>query len=299
MDIFGSISLAALLTQILNGLTLGMILILIATGLTLIFGMMEVVNFAHGAFYMLGAYFGLTLAQTTGSFWSFWVALLVAPVLVGGTSLLVEQIGIKPLRGRDPLYHLLLTFGIALILRKVVEIFWGPDIHSLPTPELLRGPIQLFGVYYPKYRLFVLLFSAAVVALVGWFLQRTKYGIIIRAGTHDAEMVDALGINISRIFTGVFVFGSVLAAIAGVVVGPLGSVQPGMGMDVIINAFIVVIIGGLGSFKGAVIGGLVLGLAQVLGVLFIPSFADAAIYIVVVLVLLFKPTGLLGEAELK
>lgn len=285
-------SSAALITQILNGLTIGMVLILIAAGLTLIFGMMEVVNFAHGSLYMLGAYLGLSLVAWTGNFW---IALLVAPPLVGIVGFLIERFNIRPLYGRGPLYHLLLTFGVGLVIREVVYVLWGPSVHSIAPPAILSGVLKLGEISYPIYRLFVLFFSASMVVMIWLLLRRSNFGLIIRAGTYDREMVDALGIDVSRIFTMVFVFGSVLAAVAGVVVAPMRSVHPEMGIEVIIDAFIAVIIGGMGSFPGAVVGALALGLAEVLGILFIPSFAKAAIYIVVVIILLTRPAGLFGE----
>lgn len=296
MMIFGVVSVVALLTQLLNGLALGMVLTLIATGLTLVFGLMGVVNFAHGAFYMLGAYFGLSLALWTGNFW---LALLLAPLAVGAASWLVERGGLRLLYERPPLYQLLFTFGVALIIENLIEMAWGSDVHRIATPDVFRGAAQLFGVYYPKYRLFVLAISVALVLLIWLFLRRSRFGLIVRAGAQDAEMVDGLGINVSRTFTIVFVLGSMLAALAGVIVGPMYGVELAMGGKVIINAFIVVVIGGVGSFAGALAGGLILGLAQVLGVLFFPSQADAAIYAVVVLILLFRPTGLFGEAQLQ
>lgn len=293
--IFGLVSVVALLTQLLNGLTLGMVLILIATGLTLVFGLMGVVNFAHGALYMLGAYFGLSLALLTGNFW---LALLLAPPIVGVVAWLIERGGLRLLYHREPLYQLLFTFGVALILENVVEMVWGADVHRIATPAVFKGAIHVFGLFYPKYRLFVLVLSAVLVLLIWFSLRRSRFGLVVRAGAQDAEMVDALGLNISGAFTRVFVLGSMLAAFAGVIVGPMYGVELAMGGRVIINAFIVVVIGGVGSFAGAVVGGLILGLSQVLGVLFFPSQADATIYAVVVLVLLFRPTGLFGEAEL-
>jgi len=290
----GSVSVVAFVVQLLNGLTLGMVLTLIATGLTLVFGMMGVVNFAHGALYMVGAYVGLSLTLASGNFW---LALALAPLIVGALSWLIERGGLRLLYERPPIYQLLFTFGVALVLENVVEIVWGTDILTIPAP--FHGALQLLGVYYPKYRLFVLATSVMVLVAVGLTLRRTRFGLVVRAGTHDAEMVDALGINIKRTFTAVFVAGSMLAAFAGVIVGPMYSLSSGMGGSVIISAFIVVVIGGLGSFAGAVVGGLILGLAQVLGVLFFPSQADASIYAVVVLVLLVRPRGLFGEVDLQ
>lgn len=283
-----------LLTQVLNGLTIGAILMLIAMGLTVIFGLMGVVNFAHGAFYMLGAYLGLEVVQATGQMW---IAIIVAPIGVGALGFLLERTTIRPLYGRDPLLHVLLTFGVAVVLSETVEIIWGPRIRSIPPPSFLSGSVEFLGINYPSYRLVILLVAGVVAGSVWFVMRRTNIGLIIRSGTHDREMVEALGINIRVVFTGVFVAGTMLAALAGVLIGPLRNVHPEMGAGVIVYAFIAVIIGGLGSVGGAIAGALLVGVAEVLGALLIPGMAKAAIYAIVVLVLLVKPTGLFGTPQ--
>lgn len=283
---------AIIVTTILHGLTVAMVLMLVAGGLTIIFGMMDVLNFAHGSLYMLGAYMGYTLATVTGSFTC---ALLFAPVAVGIIGFFIEYFSLRPLYGRPPLHHLLLTFGISLIAQNAIKFIWGNDIYSVETPDILSGAVSFFNIYYPKYRLFVLAFSAAVALIMWYLITRTHYGVVIRAGTEDIETLEAHGIDTRKVFTGVFVACSALAAMAGVVVAPMRTVYPQMGMDIIIDAFIVVIVGGLGSIRGAVIGALIIGQAIQLGAVFLTGFGDVAIYIVMAAVLLLKPQGLVPE----
>ncbi|MEJ2715904.1 MAG: branched-chain amino acid ABC transporter permease [Deltaproteobacteria bacterium] len=284
---------AILITSILHGLTLGMVLMLVAGGLTIIFGMLDVLNFAHGSLYMLGAYMGYTVAVSTGSFT---LALIAAPLAVGFIGFLIEFFSIRPLYGRPPLHHLLLTFGLSLMAQNAIKLIWGNDIYSIETPQILHGIVTFFGVYYPKYRFFVLGVSAALALAIWYFIARTRYGVVIRAGTEDIETLEAHGINTRRVFTAVFVACSALAAIAGAVVAPMRTVYPQMGVDIIIDAFIVVIIGGLGSIRGAVVGALILGQAIELGAVVLTGFSDAAIYIVMAAILLLKPSGLVSES---
>ncbi len=279
---------------VLNGLTMGMVLVLVAGGLSIIFGMLDVLNFAHGSLYMLGGYLGYTLSIATGSFW---LALLLAPVGVAIVGFFIEFFTLRPLYGRPPLHHLLLTFGISLIAQNGVKFIWGNDIYSVATPESLTGIVEFLGIAYPTYRLFILLFSIGVAILMWLLISRTRYGIVVRAGTEDIETLEAHGIDTRKVFTGVFILGSALAAIAGAAVAPMRTVYPQMGIDIIIDAFVVVIIGGLGSIRGTVIGALILGQAIQMGAVFLTGFADAAIYIVMAGILLFKPSGLVAESN--
>jgi len=283
---------AIIVTTILHGLTVAMVLMLVAGGLTIIFGMMDVLNFAHGSLYMLGAYMGYTVAVATGSFT---LALLLAPVAVGIIGFFMEYFTLRPLYGRPPLHHLLLTFGISLITQNAIKFIWGNDIYSVEPPEFLSGAVSFFDIYYPKYRFFVLAFSA-LLALVLWYvIAKTRYGVVIRAGTEDIETLEAHGINTQRVFTAVFVVCSALAAVGGAAVAPMRTVYPQMGLDIIIDAFIVVIVGGLGSIRGAVIGALIIGQAIQLGAVFLTGFGDVAIYIVMAAILLLRPQGLVPE----
>jgi len=283
---------STIVTTILHGLTLTMVLMLVAGGLTIIFGMMDVLNFAHGSLYMLGGYVGYTVAVVTGSFT---MALLLAPVAVGIAGFLIEYFTLRPLYGRPPLHHLLLTFGISLIIQNAIKFVWGNDIYSVEPPAFLSGAVNFFDIYYPKYRFFVLIFSGFLAVFIWYLIAKTRYGVVIRAGTEDIETLEAYGIDTRKVFTAVFVTCSALAAVGGVVVAPMRTVYPQMGIDIIIDAFIVVIIGGLGSIRGAVIGALILGQAIQLGAVFLTGFGDIAIYIVMAAILLLKPSGLVSD----
>jgi branched-chain amino acid transport system permease protein len=288
------IHFSTILTSILHGLILGMVLVIVAGGLTIIFGMLDVLNFAHGSLYMLGGYLGFTLATATGSFW---LALLIAPVIVGAIGFLIEFFTLRPLYGRPPLHHLLLTFGVSLIIQNGIKFIWGNDIYTVSPPDFLKGATSFLGISYPKYHLFVLFFSIGAAILLWLLITKNRYGVAVRAGTEDIETLEANGIDTRRLFTAVFVVGTALAAVAGAAIAPMRTVYPQMGIDIIIDAFIVVVIGGLGSIRGAVIGALLLGQAVQFGAVFLTGFADAAIYIVMAAILLLKPTGLVAETE--
>jgi branched-chain amino acid transport system permease protein len=283
--------LAFLTTQALNALQAGMLLFLLSSGLALIFGMLHVINFAHGAFYMLGAYAGLTGLALTGRFW---LAVPLAVLAVALLGALLERTLTRRLYGADPLAQALLTFGLLLVLDEGVKWLWGPQIRSLPTPEALRGPVVLLGVPYPAYRLMVVVVGG-VAALALWlFLERSRLGAILRAGVADRQMVAALGINLGALFAFTFGLGAGLAAFGGVLAGPIASAYPGMGVEVLIKAFIVVVIGGLGSLKGAAVGSLLVGVAETFGQALAPDWAMAVAYAVMAAVLLWRPTGLFG-----
>jgi len=294
--ILPKMTLQTAFVQLLNGLTLGVIYVIIASGLSLIFGLMDVINFAHGALYMLGAYFGLSFFKLTGSFW---LSLIAAPIIVGLVGMFLEYTSFRPLYGRSPLYHILLTFGLVLILTNAAELAWGKSYHIFPRPELLRGTVHLLGASYSKYMLFVLGIGAFISLIFWLMLKRTRFGLIIRAGTHDRQITSAFGIDISKYFTLVFGFGTAMAAVAGVVLGPIFSVHPHMGDSIIITAFVVVVVGGLGSLPGAALGGLLIGLLESFSKVLFPAFSGAMMFMVMVAVLLLRPQGLLGGEEFK
>ncbi len=286
--------LLPLAIQLLNGLAFSMVLFQLATGLSLIFGLMRFVNLAHGAFYMLGAYLGFALAQATGSFW---LALATVPVAVAlGVSAL--EVGVlRPLYRRPHLEQVLLTFGLAFILGDIVRWTWGGDVRSLMAPPELSGAAQvpLLGIVYPKYRLFVIA-SGLALAAGFWFVHaRTRVGAIIRAGVQDAEVVSVLGIDVARVFTVVFATGVGLAAYSGVIAAPLESVRLGMDFEALLYALIVVVIGGLGTLKGAFFGALLVGMADTFGKAQFPDYALVAIFAVMALVLVVRPRGLFGR----
>ena len=281
-----------LFAQALNGLAYGVLLFLLSVGLTLIFGMLDVVNLAHGSFYMLGAYAGLTLIAVTGSFW---VALLAAPLLVGAVGALLERVCLRPLYRRSPLDQVLLTFGLIYLFEDLVKWIWGGRIRSIPPPDLFAGSVTVLGAIIPSYRLFVIAFGLAVAVCLWLLIERTRLGAIIRAGVFDAEMTAGLGIDIQRVFTAVFAFGAALGGLSGVIAGPIQSAYPAMGASILIPALIVVVVGGLGSLKGSLAGSLVIGQAETFGKAWLPDSAMLIIYVVMAAVMLVRPQGLFGR----
>jgi branched-chain amino acid transport system permease protein len=289
------IPLSVLTAQVFTGLVLGMIFVLLAIGLSLIFGLMTVVNFAHGSFYMLGAYFGFFLLGFTKSFWA---ALFLAPLMVGCLGLLIERFLIRRLYGRHPDDPLLLTFGLSLILIETVRLVWGKIGLTLSPPPLLSKAVNLGFMVFPTYRLFVL--AATILVLIGlWlFLERTNVGLIIRAGSRDALMVRALGIDLGRIWLLVFGIGSALAGLAGILAGPMRGVYAEMGVNVVIESFVVVVVGGMGSLVGAIVAGVIMGQVVGLTTFFAPKLTEISIFVVMAVVLLVRPSGLFGETGL-
>ena len=289
------IPLSVLAAQVFTGLVLGMIFVLLAIGLSLIFGLMTVVNFAHGSFYMQGAYFGFFLLGFTKSFWA---ALFLAPLMVGCLGLLIERFLIRRLYGRSPDDPLLLTFGLSLILIETVRLVWGKIGLTLSPPPLLSKAVNLGFMVFPTYRLFVL--GATIVVLIGlWlFLERTNVGLIIRAGSRDALMVRALGIDLGRIWLLVFGIGSALAGLAGILAGPMRGVYAEMGVNVVIESFVVVVVGGMGSLVGAIVAGVLIGQVVGLTTFFAPKLTEISIFVVMAVVLLVRPSGLFGETGL-
>jgi|AntDeeMinimDraft_4_1070355.scaffolds.fasta_scaffold00024_59 branched-chain amino acid transport system permease protein len=290
--------------QVLNGLTLGGIYVLIAIGLSLIFGVMNVVNFAHGSLWMLGAYLAFAVVTTSIAVpgfgvivGSFWLALLVVPLVVGAVGFGIEYATFRPLYGRNPLYHILLTFGFTLVFVDVVEFFWGSGYNSVSTPALFRGAVQMGPAYFPKYRLFVLGAALGLSALVWVVLKFTNFGLVVRAGSQNRMMARSLGINVSWYYTGVFVLGAALAGIAGALSAPLFPIVPSMWTRAIILAFIIVIVGGLGSFRGAVVAGFGVGIVESLGSTYLPSLSGYLVYLLMFTVLLVRPYGIFGREE--
>ena len=280
------------LGQALNGLAYGALLFLLSVGLTLIFGMLDIVNLAHGSFYMLGAYAGLATLAVTGNFW---LAALTAPVAVGLIGALVERGLLRPLYRRSPLDQVLLTFGLIYLFEDLVKWGWGGRIRSIPTPEILSGRVTFAGLTFPTYRLFVIVFGL-VVALALWLLiEKTRLGAVIRAGVYDAEMAGGLGIDIGRVFTVIFAFGAALGGLSGVIAGPIQSAYPSMGVSILIPALIVVVVGGLGSLKGSLVGSLIIGQAETFGKAWLPGVSMLMIYVVMALIVLFRPQGLFGR----
>jgi branched-chain amino acid transport system permease protein len=289
------ISLAALAAQVFTGLVLGGIFVLLAVGLSLIFGLMTVVNFSHGALYMLGAYFGYLLFKSSGSFT---VALVVAPLMVGALGLLIERFLIRRLYGRSPDDPLLLTFGLSLIIVEVARMIWGKIGLTLDPPRAMAGAVNLGFTYFPIYRLFVIAVTIVVLIALWLFLERTNVGLVIRAGSRDPLMVRALGFDVGRIWFLVFGIGSGLAGLAGILAGPMRGAYAEMGVTIIIESFVVVVVGGMGSLVGAVVSGLLIGQIVSLTTFFAPKLAEIIVFIFMAVVLLLRPSGLFGEAGL-
>jgi branched-chain amino acid transport system permease protein len=285
-----------LFAQALSGLTAAMFLFLIASGLSLIFGVLRVLNFAHGSFYMLGAYLAFQFVAWAGTGpGRFWWAVLGASVGIAVLGGLVERLLLRHLYGKDELYQLLFTYALVLVLSDAAKVAWGTGQLSVSRPPGLAGAVQVFGTLIPYYNLFVLLLGPAL-ALAFWVvLHRTRTGRFIRAAALDREMLGALGVNVSRLYTGVFVLGSFLAGLGGALVTPVKTIVPGMDVEIIVEAFIVVVIGGLGSFWGTLLGALVYGQVLAFGILIFPRFSIFSVFALMAVVLILRPWGLLGR----
>jgi branched-chain amino acid transport system permease protein len=297
--------------QCLNGVQLGMLLFLLAAGLTLVFGIMDLVNLAHGSLYMLGAYFAASFATLTGSFVVAVILAIVASLIAG---MVLELIAIRPLYGRDHLDQVLGTFGLLLFFNELVRLVWGPEGRTLSLPhEMLTAVKVLPGVYYPVYRLVIILVALAVAAMLYLVVMRTRLGMLIRAGASNREMVGALGINIKLLYTLVFGLGAALAGFAGVMQAPILTVQIGMGENILILAFVVIIIGGIGSIRGAFVAACIVGWIDTVGRAFLPDALHAVlsrsaastlgpalssmlIYMLMAAILVFRPEGLFPAA---
>jgi branched-chain amino acid transport system permease protein len=294
--------ISTFLIQLLNAVQYGLLLFLVASGLTLVFGILGVINLAHGSFYMIGAYLAWSLSERLGNLWIAIGVGLVASMLLG---MLLEWLFIRRLYRRDHLYQVLLTYGLILIIEELRSILWGDDVHGVPIPALLTGSIQLTDTLsYPVYRLWI---SAVCILLAGGLyllIYRTKLGMMIRAGASNREMAQALGIDIGRLYRVVFALGIALAAFAGMIAAPVSTVFPGMGNQVLIVSFVVVVIGGIGSVKGALIAALLIGLVDTFGkvlefqigdVKVLPELAGMTVYLLMAAVLLWRPHGVFGR----
>jgi len=286
--------LSLLLSQLFNGINLGLLYVLMAKGLTIIMGTMGVVNFSHGILFTFGAYFAYSIAAKFG----FWAALLLAPVLVGGIGMVVERVLVQRVYGKDPLYSLLLTFGLAMSLEEVVRIGWGTTGLPFSPPDFLNSFVDLKIMFYPLYRLAVFGVILLLIAALWFFLERTTMGKIVRAGIQDSVMVGILGVNTKALFTLVFGLGAFLAGLAGVLSAPMSGIMPTMGDNIVMPSFIVIILGGVGSFYGSVVGGLLLGIIVAMCIQFVPAVAELSMYLVMAIVLLVRPRGLFGEEGL-
>ena len=300
--------MAALVPHVFNGLTLGLLFALIALGFMLIVGVMEVINLAHGSLFALGAYFAVSIIGENwiygtefGDSWMalsistrYLLALAFAPLLVGLAGIALEWC-LRPTYGKVPLYGLLLTFGAALVIEEAVRIFWGPGEQSLALPQNINGAILIGGLIFSKYKLFAAGFAVFAIAAVWLLLERTPYGAIIKAGAHDSEMVTALGHDLAKLRMLVFGFGAALAGIAGIVMAPIWGLRPHLGIDVVIPAFLIVVLGGIGSFWGAVIAALLVGLAVGITGAYASAWSLMSMYLLLIAVVGLRSRGLFGR----
>ncbi len=285
--------LNSFISQFLVGLSRSMILFVVCAGLSLVLGVLRVPNIAHGSLYMIGAFTTFTISKTISGSEGFWLALILAPLFVALISLITERSLFSHLYQREHLMLLLFTFAVSLILGDLVKIVWGAEYRSVSPPDLLKGSISVFDISIPRYNLFLLIIGPAIAILLWLFTNKTKIGKISRAAAVDREMVSVLGINVSWVFAIAFVLGCYLAGLGGALIAPTVSIIIGMDHSLIIEAFLIVTIGGLGNMWGALIGSLIFGISQSLGVLILPQFAIVFPYLAVVIILLLKPKGLL------
>jgi branched-chain amino acid transport system permease protein len=282
------------LIQLLNAVQYGLLLFLLASGLTLIFGIMGVINLAHGSFYMIGAYLAYWLAKLTGNLW---LAIPIGVVITLGIGGLLETTIIRRLYQRDHLYQVLITFGLILIFEELRSILFGNDVHGVSIPAALNYSIPLTDTLsYPVYRLFVTGVCLVIAALLYWVIYKTRVGMMIRAGNSNREIAASLGVNVPLLFAWVFAAGTALAGLAGAIAAPISSVFPGMGNQILIICFVVVVIGGIGSINGALIASLAIGLADTLGKVIAAEYSAIAVYLVMALILLWRPQGIAHRA---
>ena len=278
----------------LNSLVLGGVFLIVAVGLNIIYGLSRVMNLAHGSLYAVGAYAGYTLVA---SGMNYFVALLISPILVAGVGLLIERSVIAPMRKRSMVYTLILTYGLMFFLDGLIKQIWGNEPRFIELPAFMRETLPILGTHYPVFRLVTLFITAAVMAGLMFFLNKTKNGIILRAASTIPEMVSCLGTNMKYVHIGAFVLGCVLAGIAGIIAGPLTTIEPLMGHEMLISSFVVIVIGGLGSLRGAVIAALLIGAVQTLAEFYITDLAMVIVYMLMAVILAFKPLGILGEGK--
>jgi branched-chain amino acid transport system permease protein len=290
-----SIPLQAWLGQLLIGLINGSFYALLSLGLAVIFGLLNVVNFAHGAFYAAGAFVAYLLLEHAGI--GYFPALLLAPLLVGALGMLLERTMLRRLQGLDPLYGLLLTFGVALVMQGLLRIQYGTSGLPYQIPDMLQGGRDLHFMFLPNYRAWIIVFSVTVCFVTWYAIERTKLGSYLRAGTENPALVQAFGVNVPLMTTLTYGFGAGLAAVAGVLAAPIYRVSPMMGADQIIVVFAIVVIGGMGSIVGAIVSGFALGVVEALTKVLIPSASDTVVFVLMAVVLLVKPAGLFGKVQ--
>ncbi|MBS0353778.1 MAG: branched-chain amino acid ABC transporter permease [Proteobacteria bacterium] len=277
--------------NIFNGLVYGALLVVMSSGLALIYGLRRVVNFAHGSLYMLGAYLGYTVASHT----NFWVAQVAVPLLMGLLGLALDRFAFRPLQDRDPLTVILVTFGLLLVIEDFVQTVWGKSNLSVPAPDLLNASVDLFGMSVPAYRIAVIFFGLVVAGALTLWLRYSKMGLFVRAASTEPTITSMQGVNVDRLSGLVVAVGTALAGLAGIIAAPFLSLSPSMSSDVIIDSFVVVVTGGLGSLLGAFAAALILGQVQAVGAVYLPEFATVLPYVLMMAVLLWRPAGFAGN----
>ncbi|MBT3258428.1 MAG: branched-chain amino acid ABC transporter permease [Deltaproteobacteria bacterium] len=278
----------------LNSLVLSGVFLIVAIGLNIIYGLSRVMNMAHGSLYALGAYAGYTLVSVG---LNFFVALLIAPIIIAVLGIIIERTVIAPMRKRSIVYTLILTYGLMFFLDGLIKYFWGNEPRFIELPAFLKGTLPIAGTHYPVFRLMTLFITAAAMAGLMLFLGKTKIGLILRAASHIPEMVSCMGINMTYVHMGAFSLGCILAGIAGVIAGPLYTIDPIMGHEMLLSSFVVIVIGGLGSLRGAVVAALLIGVVQTLAEFFVTDLAMVIVYMMMAVILAFMPRGLLGEGR--
>lgn len=290
-----SFDLSMLLVQFVSGLTTAMVLFLLASGLTLVFGVMNVINFAHGAFYMLGAYLAFTMTQVLSGSLGFWAALLIAPTVVCIVGGVVEVGLLRRIYDKEHLLQILLTYALIFIFNDLIKMIWGVDLRIVNLPDSLQGFVTFLGRRFPVYYFFILGVGAVVAILLWLLLKKSRFGKLLRASAEHRDMVGLLGYDVSTVFTLVFMMATWLGGLAGAVIAPTIRISMGMGMEIIIECFIVVIVGGLGNVLGALLGALLAGQIYAFGILLVPNFAMAFLFILAAVIIIFRPYGLLGK----
>jgi branched-chain amino acid transport system permease protein len=285
-----------LFVQFISGLSRAMILFLMASGMTIIFGVMRVINFAHGAFYMIGAYMAFTLTNVLTGPFGFWGALLIAPTIVCAIGGLVEVVLLRRIYEKEHLLQILLTYALIFVINDGIKLSWGGEMKIVTLPKVLTGYVTFSGHPFPIYYFFIIIVGVLVAVLLWLLLNKTRFGKLLRASAEHKDMVGLLGYNVGGLFTLVFIMATWLAGLSGAVIAPTVRLSLGMGMDVIIECFIVVIVGGLGNIWGALLAALIAGQIYAFGILILPNFAMAFLFILAALIIIFRPYGLLGRA---
>ncbi len=286
--------LISVISLFLNGIGLGLVYAAVAIGFSLVLGISGVINFSHGITYALGAYLFWILNPQIG----FWPSLLVTPILVAIIGFIIEKLLVRRVYGSDPLFGLLITLGFAMALEELIRIVFGPAAYSVSAPKFANGIIAVGDFIYPQYRLFIAVLAAVILALVWIVFDRTNFGAIVKAGMFNSEMVGALGNNLSRLRMVVFVLGAALAGFSGILAAPIWGIKSQMGTLILMPSFVIVLMGGLGSIPGTIVGGLIVGVSTSLAILFMPRFVDIIPYVLMAIVIYFKPRGLFGEQNI-